>query len=198
MRLFAAILLPVLLAAGCVKTGAKGSGPRLATASSISPTATIYPKAELKLADIEIPVEVSQKLNGKEMTVELLSYGQVFEKEIYRAEDDSFCLVDAAGEKYTEPLPLLKFPMNVGDGWRWTGTMTSGSEPHKASARVSTSTEQLLLPSGPAESVLVVVDLEIDGGSPTPATRKLRFWFAMGKGLVKRQFGIGSSREPTE
>ena len=107
-------------------------------------------------------------------------------------------MVEVAGESYQEPMPLLKFPLTIGDSWTWSGKMVAGLEPHNASAKISTAAEQILLPGGPTQSVLVVVDLAIESGASTPAARKLRFWFVENKGLVKRQFGIGSSREPAE
>ena len=77
--------------------------------------------------------------------------------------------------------------------------MTAGNEPHRASATVSTSTETLrLTTTGSTPSVLVVVDLEIESGGQEPAKRKLRFWFVKDRGVVQRQFGIGSTREPVE
>jgi len=146
-----------------------------------------------------MPVEVGQAQKGEEMTFTFTAHGQTFETEIYKVNDSGFSLEDAAGERYEQALPLLKFPMNVGDTWSWTGSMVAGDEPHKASATVTTSSETILLPAtGSVPSILVVVDLAIEGGGPKPATRKLRFWFVPGKGLLKRQFGSASSREPLE
>jgi hypothetical protein len=189
----------VVLLSGCNKPHTTGSGASIPDISALKPNAKIGTSAVLKLADIDIPVEVAQTEADGKLQIDLKAYGQVFETEKYGIDPNKFSLIDAAGETYSDPLPLLKFPMNVGDIWRWDGTMTAGAEPHKSSAVVTTSAEQLLVPGlGTSDSVLVVVDLSIESGAQTPATRKLRFWFVKDKGLVKRQFGIGSTREPKE
>jgi len=187
-----------IAAVGCSGKG-KGSGELISTFADLDPTADIGKKAKLELGKVIIPADVVFKKEDKQLTIDLTGFDQTYEKEIYTFDSNSFNLSYAAGDQYVKPLPLLKFPMNVGDEWKWSGTMMSGDLPHAATATVRVSTEQILLPlSGATKSILVAVDLAIESGGPTPATRKLRFWFVKDKGLVKRQFGIGSSREPGE
>lgn len=191
-------LVLVLLVSGC-SGRQSGSGAKIETSQDLKPDATVPVKASLKIGEVNMPVEIRQKNELDTVRLEIDAHGQTFETEVYRATEKSFDLVDAAGEIYDKPLPLLKFPMNVGDTWKWVGTMRSGDEPHKASATVTSASESIMVPSsGSTESVLVVVDLNIESGGPTPANRKLRFWFVKDRGLLKRQFGIGSSREPSE
>lgn len=193
----AALVVAYLLAGCAPKTG--GSGPEIATSSAINPAAMLPKAAKLKIGEIDMPVEVQQTVKGSEIQLDLVAHGQVFETEGYVLSDASFDLVDAAGEHYEPKLPLLKFPMKVGDTWTWSGEMTAGQEPHKATATVTSTKDSVLLPGlGTTDTVLVVVDLSIESGGPTPANRKLRFWIANGKGVIKRQFGVASSREPAE
>lgn len=192
-------LLAVLVAAGCNGKSSSGTGEKFETLADLQPDANIPATALLKIGQVDVPVEVVQASNGDRVELSLNAHGQTFEKEIYRVSTDSFELVEGAGEVYEKPLPVLRFPLAVGDSWTWNGTMSSGDGPHDASAKIATSEEPLLLPvEGSTASVLVVVDLSIKGAGPTPAARKLRFWFVKGKGLVKRQFGIASSREPAK
>lgn len=192
-----ALAIAVIVASLGCHQGSKGTGEHFASFTDLNPVAPIDSKAKLELGKIEIPVEVVQKKTEDSLTFDLRSYDQSFEQEVYKFDGASFNLAYAAGDNYEPALPLLKFPMNVGDEWQWSGTMTSGNLPHKATAVVKTSTEQVLLPgAGATNCVLVGVDLAIDSGGPNPATRKLRFWFVKNGGLVKRQFGIGSSRDP--
>jgi hypothetical protein len=183
---------------GCQSKGG-GTGASVPSAFNLKPDAKIPLKASLKIGEIDMPVEIKQTQTGDQIRIDLEAHGQVLESEAYLAKEGAFELAAVAGENYKDPLPLLKFPMNVGDTWNWVGTMTAGDEPHKASATISTSSDKVLLPaSGSQEAVLVVVDLEIESGGPEPAKRKLRFWFVKDKGLVKRQFGTASSRDPVE
>lgn len=180
-------------------SGGGGTGAALDAPAEINPDAKIPLKASLKIGEIEMPVAVKQSQTGEAVRIDLEAHGQVLESESYLAKSNSFELSAVAGENYKDPLPLLKFPMKVGDTWNWVGTMTAGDEPHKASATIITSTDKVLLTaSGSQEAVLVVVDLKIESGGPVSAQRKLRFWFVKNKGLVKRQFGTASSRDPVE
>ncbi len=193
------LLLLLVAAMACTPRSRAASGQEIATIGDLSPDAKIPTSAKLKIGEIEIPVEIVQTTKGEEMTIEISAHGQVFENETYQIGDKSFDLLDVAGEHYEPKLPLLRFPMRIGETWDWTGRMTAGEEPHKATATITSTSDSVLLPgSGSTDTVLVIVDLSIESGGPTPANRKLRFWFAKDKGLVKRQFGIGSSREPAE
>lgn len=193
----AAWLVMACLGLGCRSGGTASSGESFATIGDLKPTAPIPTQANLKIGQIDMPVEIRQQQSGSTMTLELLAHGQVLETETYRVQESSFDLVSAAGEKYSEPLSLLKFPFRVGDSWNWVGTMSAGEAPHKATAAITTTSETVLMPTaGATPAILVVVDLSISGGGPTPAKRKMRFWFSEGKGLIRRQFGDASSREP--
>jgi hypothetical protein len=201
----ALVALLALLLAGCTPRKSSGTTPKAGTGDryekigDVNPGSMIPAKATLKIGEIDMPVEVSLSQNGADTTFTFSAHGQTFETESYENKQTEFSLVDAAGERYNPPLPLLKFPMNVGDTWDWVGSMVAGEEPHKATATITTSSETILLPAtGNVDSILVVVDLSIESGGPKPATRKLRFWFVPNKGLLKRQFGSASSREPLE
>lgn len=193
------VLVLTSLLIGCNAKSGGGSGPEIATSAALNPGAMLPKAANLKIGEIDMPVEVQQTVKGSEIKLDLVAHGQVFETEGYVLSDKSFDLVDAAGEHYEPKLPLLKFPMKVGDTWSWAGEMTAGQEPHKATATVTSTNDSVLLPGlGTTDTVLVVVDLSIESGGPTPANRKLRFWIANGKGVIKRQFGVASSREPAD
>lgn len=192
------VILIAITAIGC-SGGSTGTGAEYKTSTDLKPETPIPATANLKIGEINMPVEIKQKSEGKTVTIDMEAHGQIFETESYVVGDSSFDLDEAAGEHYEPNLPLLKFPMKVGDTWNWKGTMTAGEKPHEASAVVTTTNDSVLLPgSGTTETVLVVIDLSIESGGPTPASRKLRFWFAKDKGVIKRQFGVGSSREPAE
>jgi len=191
-------ILTAVAVVGC-SSNKSGTGPAIEALGDLNPNAKIADRAIVKIAEIDIPVEVVQSDQGGDLKLQLEAYGQVFEREQYKYDDKSFNLVDAAGESYEPPLPLLKFPMRVGDTFTWKGRMTAGTAPHEAEAKISISTDKLIgTATGPQECILVVVDLSIESGASKPATRKLRFWFVKDKGLLKRQFGIGSTREPVE
>ena len=163
------------------------------TPADLQPGAAPGSKANLVLKDIQIPVTVTHKTKDNEVILTLETAGVPFEIERYLNEPKQFSFVglqladtEASGEFYQPPVPLLKFPMNIGDSWEWSGKSVSGDQPHKGRAKITTSSQTSL--------VKVQVDLELESGGPNPAKRTLTFWFSPGKGVVKREFGESSSR----
>ena len=68
---------------------------------------------------------------------------------------------------------------------------------HEAEASISTASDKIKLADGTLADALVVrVKLQLTNGTKTPAERMLAFWFVKGKGIIKREIGSGSKREP--
>ena len=109
-----------------------------------------------------------------------------------------FSVSQAAGEEYVPPIPVLEFPLKVGGPpIRWSGTLSSELSPHHATARIVISTDKVAVGDGAVSTIRSDVEIDIDPLNRTPATqRRLSFWFEPGKGLIKRQFGATSAREP--
>ncbi|MCB8933193.1 MAG: hypothetical protein M9921_12755 [Fimbriimonadaceae bacterium] len=192
------ILLAALTAAavGCgCKPAATSQGPSLRDIEVFKPDSLPGEKAKLVLAGTELPVEVKRRMDGNEVVIELWAHGEVVQQERYLSTKDAFNLAMAGGERYDAPLPLLKFPMNVGDAWEWKGQLSAGDIHRTATAKITTSSAQVYVPE-PETAVKVSVEMSLDSGAPTPAKRTLTFWLVEGRGVVKREFGAGSTREP--
>ena len=192
------LLAAVIVAAvgcGCRPDGPPGTGPSIAEARVLMADAFPGEKARLVLAGTEIPVKVKRREEGSDVVLELWAHGEIVQQERYVAGKDAFSLKVAGGEHYDPALPLVKFPMEVGATWSWSGSMTAGERVHPAKGSVTTSTEQVYAPS-PESAVKVLVELELESGGPRPAKRTLTFWIVPGHGVVKRAFGAGSAREP--
>lgn len=194
----AAVLAGAVLACGCYRANKQSVGPRIPSAENLRPDANPGQKAVLVLGGIPVPVEVRASSQGEYLTFQLVAHDVVLEEERYRRRQDGFDLIAAAGEAYSPPLPLLKFPMSVGDSWEWKGKLEIGAPPTPARAVVSTSSEPLNVSSRSDSSLKVHVRLQIEGGGPKPAERSLSFWFVPGKGLLRREFGQSSARIPPE
>lgn len=146
------------------------------------------------------PMEVQVKAVSKDrlFNIELWYAGEIFETESYEVLPETVSLVNAAGETYDPPVPLLRFPMNVGDAWDWKGKMMTGPISHDSAATVTTGADKVDMAGSQSDAVRVDVDLRMDSGTDKPALRRLEFWFVKGKGLVKREFGSSTSREPLD
>jgi hypothetical protein len=134
---------------------------------------------------------------GSTLRFDLVAHGEVFETEEYEDGPRQFSLLYSGEERYNPPLPLLQFPFGFGDKWDWNGSMTSGGIPRKASATVITASDRLYYGNQSHETVRVSVGISLSAnpGSP-PLRRDLTFWFEPQSGIVKRQFGSASIRQP--
>ncbi len=179
----------------CGCTGGK-SGPAIQSAMEFKPDALYAENALLGYGGTEVAVKMKRKESGGIVKFVLIAHGEVFETETYRTSNTEFALV-GLDDVFEPPLPLLRFPMHVGDKWDWDGNLTSAMVPHKAKATVTSAREQLFLKkSGQMDTVRADVMLSLDSGTPTPASRKLSFWFVRGRGIVKREIGTATTREP--
>lgn len=139
---------------------------------------------------------MARETAGQDVKFLLSAHHEVLETETYRSTTSEFVLI-SIDERFEPPLPLLKFPMTLGEGWEWKGELLAGGLRHRAEGKVTSSTEQLFLANtGGIDTVKVQIKLEIDSKTPAPAKRPLTFWFARGKGIVKREIGTATSREP--
>lgn len=144
----------------------------------------------------ELPIDVKGTRTGNDLLLQLLVQGQEIEDELYRLNGNEFDLVRVSGDEFAPALPLLKFPLTVGNTWSWGGTVKSGEISHKAAGVVTTSTGKIMVESHWQDSVKVTVALELESGSSTPAKRELNFEFLPGQGPIRRDYGAGTSRVP--
>lgn len=172
----------------------KGTGITIASSADLGPDADPGPE-KIVYAGTVIPVETKRSTTNGDYTMDFWYQGVSLETEKYRSMPTEFDLVNAAGEDYSPPLPLLYFPMNAGDSWKWSGQMVTAPTSHNATAVISTREDEINVGTM-AHALVVEVDLSIDNGTSSPAPRQLTFWFVKGKGVVKRDFGASTSRIP--
>src|SRR5205085_4343464 len=98
----------------------KGSGAYIASASELKPDGDPGTRAKMVMSGMIIPVDLKTRTDPKGFFIDLWYEGEKFEEEQYRSTPEEFQLVNAAGETYSPPIPLLRFPMNVGDAWKWS------------------------------------------------------------------------------
>ncbi len=179
---------------GCKPAG--GGGPVIRTAVELLPDALYSPKAVLNYGGTPVAVEMKREVEDSTVKFMLLAHDQVVETETYMSSVGEFALV-SIDEEFVPPLPLLKFPMTIGEGWTWKGELVVGGRRHAAEAEIKPSTEQLYLTkAGGLNTVKVEVHLQIDTKTATPAKRPITYWFVKGKGIVQREIGKATSRAP--
>lgn len=191
----------VIVLAGCQRSGtsqqvSSGLDPAMAwTFQQIQPATAPETPSELSLGGTHLPVKVvANEAKGK-LDFKMIAHDVVIDSEAYDVQSDKFSLVTMGGENVQPPIPLLKSPMHVGDKWNWEGKITSGT-PHATKAVISSRSDKLYVADKQLDAIVVEVNLLMESGGPTPAERRLSFWFVPGKGMVKREFGSGSVRQP--
>lgn len=188
-----------LLLLGCTP---QGGDKELRYSDNYFPSEWKQPYATLRLANLEIPIELKLEAKGTERELQLINEGVVMEKETYRVTTEGIWLVrlrdGETGETFAPELPLLRFPMRVGEDLSWEGKLVIGTREIPSRAKIHTSAETITFETGVTEAVHVEVALELDDGSPRPAQRRLAFWFVKGEGPLKREYGTSGQevREP--
>lgn len=191
------------IVAGCyLEKGGKSSDPGQVTGrqyvneQSLQPAALPYKQTRIIMGGLEVPAEMSRKVEGKQVTFEITAKGEVLEQEHYENDDTGFRFASLSDESFNPPIPIIRYPFTVGEKWEWSGTAGLGQNIKQATAVVTSTQETLNLVTGVADCVRVTADLEVATGGPGKSKRPLKFWIEPGKGIVKREFAYSSTREP--
>lgn len=148
------------------------------------------------MGGIQMPVKVVEKRTPNEVRFEMITRDQVLETERYGVSPKHFQLIEANLETFEPPIELLRFPMNVGARWDWSGHLVSGDRKHQATALVISEVDGPIENLTGTESMRIDVQLSIDSGAGKPASRELSFWFMPKQGVVSRKFAFASTRIP--
>lgn len=165
-------------------------------ADLLKPDAIPYKEARLVMNGHTFPVQVATTSKDGLVKHTFSSHDVVIESETYRVSPGSLELVAYGDETFNKPIPILKFPLTVGDSWTWQGSFGATQSLIPATAEIRTDSQPLALEDFPqGDSVKAEVTLQY-GSAAKPTERKLMFWFVEGKGMVKRQIHFGSTRQP--
>lgn len=191
---FATLGLLVLVCASCRPV--VGGQPIENDAVTISkPDELPYENVRLVLAGEVIQAKLLRDKKPDATVFTIVRDGSVLEREVYSTVGTTFRLNEIAGVSYDPPVPLVFEPIVLGDTWNWKGTVKSGIQSLPASCSLHASSESLNVAGGPFSSVKIQMKLGmmVDGAN---AERMLTFWFVNDRGLVKREVGAASAREP--
>lgn len=166
----------------------------------LAPDTPPPPKAKLLLGGVSVPVTARVARDGNRFTINLVTHDEVFESEEYVNTTDGFSVASIGVTEFEPPIPLLKFPLAVGqETWTWKGTLSADVEEHSANATITTASDTINFGLRPVDTIKVQVEIVFDSiGEGESAERQLTFWFQPMKGLIKRSVGATSAREPVE
>ncbi len=191
-----------LIAWGCTAPGfaPKASQQSLPTAylqaSELKPETLPYEEGFLVLAGTQIPVVIEEVREPKKLTLKIKTNGALIEDEVYEFDETGFRFLAGPGVAFSPAIPLIRYPVKSGETWKWAGTMNQSDSSYKATADITAKNETLNIPAGKFETLYVEVNMRLEVGTPEPAIRLLKFWFVPNQGVLRREFGASSTREP--
>jgi hypothetical protein len=182
---------------GCLSGSGQGTSAsqHFAKIGDMQPFVEPYAHAYI-LTGSPVETEVKAAKSAGQIRFDFLLYGSAIDEEIYSYDDTSFRYVGSRLEEFDPGIPLFKFPFTVGDKWEWSGVYRTGGIERKSTATIATVAERLATVGGEFSTVRVNVELSLESGAQEKAERKLTFWCAPKRGIVRREFQFGTTREP--
>ena len=172
-------------------------GPLINVSEELRPEILPGKTALLTMGGVAVPVELGQEQTGDTIVLKMKAHGASVDWETYESTVARYSVKYAEGETYSPAVDLIRYPMRVGDSWDWSGTMVAAGQKRQAKAEIQTSAAKLALPEGPVPAVKVALRLSMPATATEPAAqRSLAFWFVANRGLLRREFGTESIREP--
>jgi hypothetical protein len=135
--------------------------------------------------------KLQTKREGTVVRFQATSDGNIVDEEIYDVQENTILLKAAAGENFEPPVTLIKFPLSVGDQYKWKGKLKCEIEHINANAIITTSTDFVQCKDKCDDAIKAEMNLKFGEG----ANRKLSFWFVKGKGIVRTEMSK-NIREP--
>lgn len=171
-------------------------GKSFAKADELGADQLPYEKARLILAGTPLNVTMSKRAKPDGVEFDIKAGEETLEVERYQLDDHGFRFSALSDETFVPPIPLARFPgFKTGETWDWSGQAGLGPNKKPATATLTSTWETVNLAGGVAECVVVSANLVVKSDG-TDSKRVLKFWIQPKKGIVKREFGYSSTREP--
>jgi hypothetical protein len=183
---------------GCLKSAEQSSARVFDTIEDLQPYVEPYKAAYINHGGTPISTNIKTEKSDGKVSFRFHQGNEATPTEVeeYAFNDREFLYLGNLDERYEPGIPLLKFPLRVGDKWEWSGAYNWGGASRKATAVVTTATEPLNTVVGEFRAVRSVVELSVETGSKDLHRHKLTFWFAPKRGIVRREFEFSTTREP--
>jgi hypothetical protein len=148
-----------------------------------------------KVGDQTVEVEVAgtEKVGNEEATKVVTKVnGKEVASELYQAKPDGIYRLKVKDEKIEPAVKVLALPVKKDNAWKIDSKV--GSQTVKGEFKVKNDKEEVTVPAGKFEAVLVEgTDLDVAGTKTT-----VRQWFAKDKGIVKLEYVIQGTQSLLE
>jgi hypothetical protein len=134
---------------------------------------------------VEVVVVGTEKFGNEDATkVDTLVNGKVVASELYQTKADGIYRLKVKDDKIEPPVKVLALPVKKDATWKIDSKV--GSQAVKGEFKVKNDKEEVTVPAGKFEAVLVEgTDLDVAGTKTT-----VRQWFVKDKGIVKLMYVI--------
>lgn len=183
---------------GCSNSSKSGiaSGGTFSAFEQMQPQTLPYARAYLILGGTPEETIIETVSRTGEVDFNLLIEDTIVEQEFYGYDDKSFRFLGNTHERFEPGIPLLRFPMKAGEDWSWGGKYTFAEREMDAEATISTELDTIDTLAGQFETVLVIVNVEVDADAVEPVKFERKFWFVPKRGIIRREFEHSGTREP--
>lgn len=136
--------------------------------------------------------------DGEEAVVAWKTNGTVTQRERYRKDRAGLSRMESGmGLKLNPPMPVLKFPIQSGQTWTWTGTISGAGQELSGTMHVKVlGAAPVTTKAGKFKAVRVHMEGSMNMKTPSPqqVTIANDYWFAPGVGLVRQTATLGGQK----
>jgi len=166
------------------------------TASLLQPDVLPYTSARLVAFGTSVPVGMSRVQKLDKVSFNLNAGVETLEVERYENTPTEFRFAGLSDETFVPPIPIVRYPFTVGKAWSWAGTAGLGSNEKEATAELKSEVTTVKLAGEDHACILVQANIVVKTDGGTNNKRTLKFWIEPMKGIVKRELGFSTTREP--
>lgn len=153
-------------------------------------------EATLVLAGTPIPVETKFIKEGDIRRLLFIVHGQEVDEERYRVGVDGLAFMGTRAESFEPPIPLVSLPFAAPKSSEWKGKWKTGPTEVEGEAKIEATPERINTVGGQFDAARIEIKLTMKVDDQDRRERTLKFWLVRDHGIVRRELGADSAREP--
>lgn len=153
-------------------------------------------EATLVLAGTPIPVETKFIKEGDIRRLLFIVHGQEVDEERYRVGVDGLAFMGTRAESFEPPISLASLPFSAPKSSEWKGKWKTGPTEVEGEATIEATPERINTVGGQFDAARIEIKLTMKVDDQDRRERTLKFWLVRDHGIVRRELGVDSAREP--
>ncbi|HAY14725.1 MAG TPA: hypothetical protein PLB31_02890 [Fimbriimonadaceae bacterium] len=153
-------------------------------------------KATLVLAGTPIPVETKFVKEGDVRRLIFVVHGQEVDEERYRVSVNGLEFIGTRSETFEPAIMLAPLPFAAPRTSEWKGKWKTGPTEVEGEATIEATPERINTVGGQFDAARIEIKLTMKVDDKDRRERTLKFWLVRDHGIVRRELGADSAREP--